>query len=263
MAVPVVAARAAIALLVDDLEAWVVRFVLLVLLVVALPISAAAVGFGGLLAMFGNVAPHVAAPALPVQTAEELAAITPDVVRIGASGGRLIDGWTNRAALNQYDQRNYRSASTWLTWRNADCSAAALDWLLGAYGQPVGAIDDAIALIGPNTGISTALGLLDARGAGLASALAHRGLQPRQPHDAAGRLRPLTSASELQAWLDQGPLLMGGDRWFGEGHWFAGIGYDRNGVYIRDSSGWDNRYLTWSRLYGEVGFNGWVVGVTP
>jgi HsdM N-terminal domain len=27
------------------------------------------------------------------------------------------------------------------------------------------------------------------------------------------------------------------------------------------SSGWDTRYLTWSRLYGAVGFSGWVVGV--
>ena len=34
------------------------------------------------------------------------------------------------------------------------------------------------------------------------------------------------------------------------------------GVYIRDSSGWDIRYLSWSRLYGEVGFSGWVVGVS-
>jgi hypothetical protein len=58
-------------------------------------------------------------------------------------------------------------------------------------------------------------------------------------------------------------LRMGGDRWFGEGHWFVGIGYDRNGVYIRDSSGWDNKYLTWSRLYGEVGFNARVVGAAP
>jgi len=48
---------------------------------------------------------------------------------------------------------------------------------------------------------------------------------------------------------------------FGEGHWFVGVGYDQNGVYIRDSSGWDTRYLTWGRLYGEVGFSGWVVGV--
>ena len=54
---------------------------------------------------------------------------------------------------------------------------------------------------------------------------------------------------------------MDGARWFGEGHWFVGIGYDGGGVYIRDSSGWDNRYLSWSRLYGEVGFSGWVVGV--
>jgi hypothetical protein len=76
-------------------------------------------------------------------------------------------------------------------------------------------------------------------------------LQPRAP----GR-QPLGSISELEAWLDQGPLLMDGARWFGEGHWFIAIAYDKNGVYIRDSSGWDNRYLTWSRLYGEVGFSG-------
>ena len=41
---------------------------------------------------------------------------------------------------------------------------------------------------------------------------------------------------------------MDGARWFGEGHWFVGIGYDAGGIYIRDSSGWDNRYLSWSRL---------------
>lgn len=50
-------------------------------------------------------------------------------------------------------------------------------------------------------------------------------------------------------------------RWFGEGHWFVGIGNDAGGIFIRDSSGWDNRYLIWSRLYGEAGFSGWVVGV--
>jgi hypothetical protein len=33
------------------------------------------------------------------------------------------------------------------------------------------------------------------------------------------------------------------------------------GIHIRDSSGWGTRYLSWSRLYGEVGFSGWVVGV--
>jgi hypothetical protein len=54
---------------------------------------------------------------------------------------------------------------------------------------------------------------------------------------------------------------MDGATWFGEGHWFVGIGYDGSGIYIRDSSGWDTRYLSWSRLYGEVGFSSWVVGV--
>ncbi len=54
---------------------------------------------------------------------------------IGASGGGLVDGWADRPPLNQYDSRNYRSDQSWLTWRDADCSAAALDWLLGAYGR--------------------------------------------------------------------------------------------------------------------------------
>jgi hypothetical protein len=52
-----------------------------------------------------------------------------------------------------------------------------------------------------------------------------------------------------------------GAKWFGEGHWFVAIGYDQNGICIRDSSGWDTRHLTWSRLYGDIGFSGWVVGV--
>ncbi|HET6318576.1 MAG TPA: hypothetical protein VFG86_19145 [Chloroflexota bacterium] len=30
---------------------------------------------------------------------------------------------------------------------------------------------------------------------------------------------------------------------------------------LGESSGWDMRYLSWSRLYGEVGFSGCVVGV--
>ena len=174
----------------------------------------------------------------------------------------LIVGWADRGPLNQYARSSYRSEATWLTWRNADCSAAALDWLLGAYGQPPPSLDDVISLVGPGTGISTSLGLLDARGTPLARALAARGLEPREPRTSTGQLRPLSSIVELEAWLDQGPLLMDGARWFGEGHWFVGIGYDAGGVFIRDSSGWDTRYLSWSRLYGEVGFSGWVVGVS-
>ena len=71
----------------------------------------------------------------------------------------------------------------------------------------------------------------------------------------------MASIAELKAWLDQGPLLMDGARWFDEGHWFVGIGYDAGGISIRDSSGWDTRHVSWSWLYGEVGFSGWVVGV--
>jgi hypothetical protein len=130
--------------------------------------------------------------------------------------------------------------------------AVSPDGPTGAYGQPLGSLDDAIALIGPNTGMSATLGLLDARGPALARALAARGLRPRTPGD-----RPLSSVSQLKSWLDQGPLLMDGARWFGEGHWFVAIGYDQNGIQIRDSSGWDTRYLAWTRLYGDVGFSGW------
>src|SRR5438128_1738976 len=101
-----------------------------------------------------------------------------------------------------------------------------------------------VALVRPGTGISTSLGLLDARGPALARALAARGLHPREPRTSDGQLRPLGSIAELLAWLDMGPLLMDGARWFGEGHWFVGIGYDAGGVYIRDSSGWDTRYLS-------------------
>jgi hypothetical protein len=77
---------------------------------------------------------------------------------LGASGGGLVAGWANAPALNQYDQANYSSAVLWQQWRAAACSAAALDWLLGAYGVRLSGIDQAIALIGPNTGISPALG---------------------------------------------------------------------------------------------------------
>ena len=175
-----------------------------------------------------------------------------------ASSHGLVAGWANHDTLNQYARQNYRTDQSWQIWRNVDCSAAALDWLLGAYGQPLGSIDDAIGLIGPGSGISTKLGLLDARGPALARAIAGRGLRPRAPGQ-----RPLGSIAELKGWLDQGPLLMDGARWFGEGHWFVAVGYDTGGVFTRDSSGWDTRYLSWSRLYGEVGFSGWVVGVAP
>jgi hypothetical protein len=59
-----------------------------------------------------------------------------------------------------------------------------------------------------------------------------------------GQLALLGSITDLEVWLDQSPLLMDGTRWFGQAHWFVGIGYDAGGVAIRDSSGWDTRYLS-------------------
>jgi hypothetical protein len=172
---------------------------------------------------------------------------------LGASGGGLLPSWSNAPSLNQYDRANYSTAALWQQWKAAACSAAALDWLLAAYGVRLGSIDRAIVFIGPNIGISTSLGLLDATGRPLAHAIAVSGLSPRN-----GQLH---SVGELESWLDRGPLALDGASWFGEGHWLVATGYDRNGIYIRDSSGWDTRYLSWSRLYGEVGFSGWVVGV--
>ena len=140
-------------------------------------------------------------------------------------------------------------------WAPADCSAAALDWLLGAYGVHLGGIDDAITLIGPGSGISTAVGLQDSSGTALAAAVRTEKLVPRRAK--------LGSMSELRAWLAQGPLLLDGHRWFGVGHWFVAIASDAGGVFIRDSSGYDTRYLSWTRLYGEVGWSGWAIGVQP
>jgi hypothetical protein len=168
-----------------------------------------------------------------------------------ATGG-LVQGWANRAALNQYDCGNYRQPAVCVTWRDAACSAAALDWLLAAYGVHLGGIDDAITLIGPGTGISTRVGLLDSSGSRLAAAETASGLVPRRDR--------LGSTAELRTWLDQGPLLLDGHRWFGVGHWFVAIASDDGGIYTRDSSGHDTRYLAWTRLYGEVGWSGWAVG---
>jgi hypothetical protein len=99
---------------------------------------------------------------------------------LGASGGGLVAGWSNAPALNQYDERNYVSAAMWRQWRAADCLAAALNWLLGAYGVRLGSIDQAITLIGPNTGISTSSGLLDATGRPLAKGDCCRRAEPAQ-----------------------------------------------------------------------------------
>jgi hypothetical protein len=170
----------------------------------------------------------------------------------GASRG-LVAGWADRPALNQYACANYRSVASCQLWAPAACSAASLDWLLEAYGVGLGGIDDAIALIGPGTGISTVVGLQDSSGTRLAAALGAEGLTPRRAQ--------LRSTQELGAWVAHGPLLLDGHRWFGVGHWFVAIASDAGGVFIRDSSVWDTRYLGWARLYGEVGWSGWAVGV--
>ena len=267
MAVPVAAVgRVALALAGEDLEKWAVRLGVLVAVVAAIPLLVPVLVFAGVLALVSGatasqtlprVAPDSGVPAVTAPAP----ALPP---QIGGPAFGLVPNWSAAPALNQFELRNYRSRQSWLAWRNAACSAASLSWLVHAYGVPVPFIDDAIGLIGPNTGISRSLGLLDATGAPLARAILRAGLTPRVPLDSHGRPRALSSISELKTWLDRGPVAMDGRLWFGEGHWFVGIGYDTGGIYIRDSSGYDNRYLTWSRLYGEVGFSGWIVGIaTP
>jgi hypothetical protein len=169
------------------------------------------------------------------------------------SGVGLVSGWADRPALNQYACANYRNLSDCQQWAAAACSAAALDWLLGAYGVRLAGIDDAIALIGSGSGISASVGLLDSSGTRLAAAETAVGLRSRRAQ--------LHSTDELRSWLALGPLLLDGHRWFGVGHWFVAIASDAGGVFIRDSSGYDTRYLSWSRLYGEVGWSGSTVGV--
>jgi hypothetical protein len=234
-------------------------------LALLVPFGLMSVGFGAILgAAAGGRASSAAGTAgqlvvnqmISTTALQSLPGGSAQVQSAGTAARGLISGWADRGPLNQYARSNYRSDQSWFAWRNADCSAAALAWLLGAYGQQLASLEDAIALLGPGTGISPSLGLLDARGPALARALSARDLHPRTPGQ-----RPLSSIAELEAWLKKGPLLMDGARWFGEGHWFVGIGYDAGGIFIRDSSGLDTRYLTWSRLYGEVGFSGWVVGV--
>jgi hypothetical protein len=231
----------------------------LVAVALLVPIGLATLGFAAIMGLFSglSVAPRVASPAWSGPISATAGAELPREQLDLTSRNQGLAVWSDRPAINQFDRRNYQSDQSWAIWRNASCSAAALAWLLRAYHDQLGTIDDAIALIGSGTGLSPSLGLLDARGPALARALAARGLHPRVPGQ-----RPLGSVAELKAWLNQGPLLMDGARWFGQGHWFVGIGYDAGGIHIRDSSGWDTRYLSWSRLYGEVGFSGWVVGVT-
>ena len=125
---------------------------------------------------------------------------------LGASGGGLVGGWSNAPALNQYDERNYVSAAMWQQWDAAACSAAALDWLLRAYGVRLGGIDQAIALIGPNTGISPAWAAGRYR-----PTLARATGQWAQPAQRAG-----TFDRRIRGWLDPGPL-----------HWTARAGSAR------------------------------------
>ena len=123
---------------------------------------------------------------------------------VGASGGGLIDGWADRPPLNQYDRRNDRSDQSWLAWRDADCSAAAL----------------------------------------AARRLRSNRQQPRRRHRS-GRTRH-RHLHQSGSSSTRGSTGLPAHGW-GALVWQGPLGYDQNGMYTRDSSGWDTRYLTWSR----------------
>lgn len=161
--------------------------------------------------------------------------------------------WHDLPAFNQYDRSNWGNPTNFAIWSPAACSAAALRWMLTAYGHPLPSIDEAVSLIGPFTGITPAQGLSDHTGPGLVAALGKAGFR--------GWNARITNDAELRQRIALGPLMMGGDAWFGVGHWFVGMGSDNGGIYIRESSGNNVTYLTWARLHGEVGWSGWVVGI--
>jgi len=178
---------------------------------------------------------------------------------IGAAEAMSVHGggrqWTDGPAYNQFARSSWRAVGMFTAWAPAACSAASLAWMLRAYGQPLSALDDAIALENPPIGISTQQGLMDHTGTQLAVALAHQGLSGFKKHFA--------STQDLVTGLRDGPLMMDGQRWFGVGHWFVATGADSSGIAIRESSGNDIRRLTWEQLYGPVGWSGWAVGVLP
>ena len=173
---------------------------------------------------------------------------------LGASGGGLVAGWSNAPALNQYDERNYAErrhvaavGRRRLLSRRARLAARGV-WRAAGRHRPGDRADRP-----EHRDLDQRWDCWTPPAGRWRKAIAASGFSPRN-----GQVH---SIGELEAWLDQGPLALDGASWFGEGHWFVATGYDQNGIYIRDSSGWDTRYLTWSRLYGEVGFSGWVVGV--
>jgi hypothetical protein len=160
--------------------------------------------------------------------------------------------WQDLPAFNQFDPRNWSNSTNFQVWSAAACSAAALDWMLTAYGSPPGSIDSALALIGANTGISSRVGLMDHTGPALATALGKAGYTPWR-----GQL----TQQQLIARLQRGPAMLDGQAWFGVGHWFVATGSDATGISIRESSGNNVQFLTWARLFGEVGWSGWAVGI--
>lgn len=171
---------------------------------------------------------------------------------VASWAGASAKVWQDLPAFNQFDPRNWSNQTNFNIWSAAACSPAALDWLLSAYGTPPGSIDAALTLIGPNTNISPNVGLLDHTGKALAAALAKVGYSS---------WRAQLNQQQLLERLKQGPAMLDGQRWFGVGHWFVATGADAGGITIRESSGNNVQYLTWARLFGEVGWSGWAVGI--
>src|SRR5947207_1405815 len=119
---------------------------LLLVVMLLAPVGLTWVGFGAILGAIEGVAgapvqnSTSAAPVSVRQLANDQvetisASPTPpaDTVleTVASAVHGLIAGWADRGPLNQYASSSYRSSAIWLSWRDADCSAAALDWVFG------------------------------------------------------------------------------------------------------------------------------------
>jgi hypothetical protein len=124
-----------------DLGRWAAAVCVLAAVLLLVPVGLATVGIGAILAVAGGASTHSASGPGPAgivgqertEQAASVAGQQADPAAVGplqsvvAAADGLLAGWSAHGPLNQYAPANYRSDQTWLTWRNVDCSAAALD----------------------------------------------------------------------------------------------------------------------------------------
>src|SRR5437879_2325097 len=125
-------------LLGGDLGRWALAVCAVVAVLLLVPIGLVSVGFGAILGVAGGLrTPAVTGNAgqVPITGTMRTTSMQPlpmgiePIQSVVTTSHGLIAGWTGRSPLNQYARSSYRTDQSWATWRNADCSAAALYWL--------------------------------------------------------------------------------------------------------------------------------------